>query len=92
MGPILTEVLLGFRRKNQADWIASRLRLSHYVEAGWSDWRAAADMGRKLAEKGHAIPLTDLLVAAVAKRLEVSIYSTDPDFDVIPEVKRYWPH
>jgi hypothetical protein len=28
-GPILAEVLLGFRRKDPADWAASRLRLGH---------------------------------------------------------------
>ena len=31
VGPILAEVLLGFRRKDQADWVGSRLVLSHYV-------------------------------------------------------------
>lgn len=39
LGPIVTEVLLGFRRKDQADWVASRLQLAHYVEVGWDDWR-----------------------------------------------------
>ena len=47
VGPIVAEVLLGFRRKDQADWIASRLRLAHYVETEWNDWRATADLGAK---------------------------------------------
>ena len=29
VGPVLAEVLLGFRRKDQADWAGSRLRLTH---------------------------------------------------------------
>jgi hypothetical protein len=37
VGAIVAEVLLGFRRKDQADWVASRLQLAHYVEAGWDD-------------------------------------------------------
>jgi predicted nucleic acid-binding protein len=53
VGPILAEVLLGFRRKDQADWVGSRLRLAHYVEADWNDWRAAADLRRDLARKGE---------------------------------------
>ena len=69
VGPILAEVLLGFRRKDQADWVGSRLVLSHYVELTQADWRSAADLGRILAAKGHRIPLTDLVVAAVAQRL-----------------------
>ena len=36
LGPVLAEVLLGFRRKDQANWVASRLRMAHYVEANWS--------------------------------------------------------
>jgi hypothetical protein len=37
IGPILAEVLLGVRRNDQAAWIASRLRMAHYVETGWDD-------------------------------------------------------
>jgi predicted nucleic acid-binding protein len=91
VGPIVAEVLLGFRRKDQADWSASRLRLAHYLEANWEDWRAAAEMGRELARHGHKLPLTDLVVATVAKRCQTWLYSTDPHFDIIPAIKRYSP-
>ncbi len=91
VGPIVAEVLLGFRRKDQADWIASRLRLAHYVETDRNDWEAAADMGRALAAKGRRLPLTDLLVATAAKRLDAYVYSTDPDFDLIDDLKRFSP-
>src|SRR5438477_6952449 len=82
VGPIVAEVLVGFRRKDQADWVASRLRMAHYVEADWNDWRAAADLGRDLAVKGYKLPLTDLLVAVVARRSQVMMYTTDPHFDL----------
>jgi predicted nucleic acid-binding protein len=89
VGPILAEVLQGFVRKEQADWVSSRLRLVHYVEVEWNDGRAAADLGRILAARGHLLPLSDLVVAVVSERLDVSLYSTDPHFDVIPGVKRF---
>jgi predicted nucleic acid-binding protein len=91
LGPIVAEVLLGFRRKDQADWVASRLKLCHYVEAGWVDWRAAADLGRELAGKENQLPLTDLLAATVANRCRASVYTTDPHFDLMPDLKRFWP-
>jgi|SRR5579871_2451499 len=91
LGPILTEVLLGFRRKDQADWVASRLRLAHYIEVGWNDWRAAADLGRDLAAKGNKLPLTDLVVATVALRCHAWVYTSDPHFDLVADLKRYWP-
>jgi len=91
LGPIVAEVLLGFRRKDQADWVASRLQLAHYLEAGWDDCRSAADLGRDLAAKGNKLPLTDLVVAIVAERCHASVYTIDPHFDVIPDLKRFWP-
>lgn len=91
VGPIVAEVLMGFRRVDQADWVASRLKLAHYLDAGWEDWRAAANLGRELTAKQHKLPLSDLLAAAVAKRCNASVYSTDPHFDLIPDLKRYWP-
>ncbi len=89
VGPVLAETLLGFRRKDQADWIASRLKLAHYAETSWSDWRAAADLGRELASRGHRLPLSDLVIAVIAKRLNASVCTTDPHFDLIHGVRRF---
>ena len=91
IGPILGEVLLGFRRKDQADWVASRMRLTHYVELDWNHWRGAADFGRGLASNGHQLPLTDLAVASVVIRGQAWVYTTDPHFDLIHNLKRYLP-
>ncbi len=88
-GPVLAEVLRGFRRMDQADWVASRLRLAHYIEPTWEDWRSAAALGRELAAKGHDIPLTDLVVAALARRVPASVFSSDPHFDRAPGLKRH---
>jgi predicted nucleic acid-binding protein len=71
--------------------VASRLRLTHYIEASWDDWRAAADLGRELAANGHKLPLTDLIVAVAAKRCNAWVYTTDPHFDIVLDLKRYWP-
>lgn len=91
LGPILAEVLVGFRRRDQADWVASRLQLSHCVEMVWADWRAAAHLGRELAARGNKLPLTDLVIATVANRCSCFVYTTDPHFDLIPNLKRFWP-
>ena len=88
-GPVLAEILRGFRRADQADWVASRLRLAHYVEPTWEDWRNAAALGRELAAKGHDIPLTDLVMAALARRVQAFVFTSDPHFDLIPGLKRH---
>ncbi len=88
-GPIITEVLRGFRRIEQADWVASRLQLAHYLEPAWDDWRNAAALGRELASKGNDLPITDLVVASLALRLRTFVFSSDPHFNLIPGLKRY---
>ncbi len=91
VGPILAEVLLGFRRDEHADWVASVLRGIHFVETGWEDWRTAARLGRRLIANGHSLPLSDLILAAVALERDLAVYSTDPHFDLIPDLKRHSP-
>ena len=88
-GPVLAEVLRGFRRRDQADWVASRLRLAHYIEPIWEDWRSAAALGRELAAKGHDVPLTDLVLAALARRVDAFVFTSDPHFDLISGLKRH---
>jgi predicted nucleic acid-binding protein len=90
-GLILGEVLQGFHRDEQADWVASSLRGLHYLEADWDDWRAAARLGRKLAAAGHPLPLTDLAISALAISRNCAVYTVDPHFDLIQEVKRFRP-
>jgi len=88
-GPVLAEVLRGFRRTDQADWVASRLRLAHYIEPASEDWCNAAALGRGLAAKGHDLLLTDLVIAATARRVKAFVFSSDPHFDLISGLKRH---
>lgn len=82
-------MLRGFRRADEADWVASRLRLAYYLEPNWEDWRSAASLGRQLAATGHDVSLTDLVIAALARRVQASVFSSDPHFDLIFGLKRY---
>ncbi len=91
VGPIVAEVLLGFRHQAEADWASSRLRGVRYLEVLWDDWRAAASLGRVLASRGHILPLSDLAISSVARRIKCSVYSTDPHFDLVPNLKRFRP-
>ena len=48
VGPVLAEVLYGFRRREQADWAASRLK-----NLGWIDWRKLRVLWSRLrADRG----------------------------------------
>lgn len=91
VGPVLTEILLGFRRDEQADWVASMLAGLTFVEIVWDDYRSAARLGRHLLSNGHALPQTDLIVAAAALARSIAVYTTDPHFDLLENLKRHAP-
>lgn len=91
IGPILTEILLGFRRDEQADWVASELRGLRFLQVTWNEWRAGAKLGRSLAAAGQQIPQTDLILAAVAIERDLNVYSSDPHFDLLPNLRRFFP-
>jgi predicted nucleic acid-binding protein len=88
---VLYEVLIGFRRDEHADWVASALGGVTLVEPTRDEWRSAARLGRRLIAQGHRIPLTDVLLSAVAIERGYAVYSVDPDFDLVPEVARFEP-
>ena len=89
IGPVLTEILLGFRRDDQADWVASELRGLQYLPVTWNDWRAAAKLGRGLIATGHVLPQTDLVLATVALARNYEVFTNDPHFDLIPDLRRF---
>jgi predicted nucleic acid-binding protein len=91
VGPVVAEVLRGFRRRDQADWAGSRLRLAHYCAAEWDDWRQAAELGREQAKLGRDLPITDLVLAVIALRLGAFVYTSDPHFDGIEGLRRFRP-
>jgi predicted nucleic acid-binding protein len=89
IGPIVAEILQGFPRESQANYVASLLQGVRYVELIRDDWQAAARLGRQTSAAGHRLPLSDLALAAVALRLNAEVYTSDPHFDLLPSVKRF---
>lgn len=91
LGPILAEILQGFKREQQADWVASELRHLQFVNVEWDDWKQAAALGRKLVEQGHRLPLSDLIIGAIALRHQFKICTTDPHFQLIQGISVFAP-
>jgi predicted nucleic acid-binding protein len=91
IGPVLTEVLYGFKRREQAEWVASRLRNIGWIDVERDDWEKAASLGRQLAAAGHRLPLTDLVIAAIARRHDLLVYTIDPHFELFTDLRRFPP-
>jgi predicted nucleic acid-binding protein len=89
IGPIVAEILQGIPREANAQYVASLLRGIRYIEIGWADWESAARLGRHLVARGHRLPLSDLVVAAIALRLDAEVFTSDPHFDIINDLRRF---
>ena len=79
-GPIVAELLQGVRTSAEADELRRCIDAIPYAECTLADWLTAGEMAFTLRRKGITIPLTDLIIAAVAKRIGAAVYSRDKHF------------
>jgi predicted nucleic acid-binding protein len=88
-GQIKQEVLQGSRDKSAFEKLEQRMSIWEYEAESPEDFVAAARIFAELRWKGVTIPPSDCLIAAIAKRLNMPVYSTDADFDSIPNLPRF---
>ncbi len=55
-----------------------------------SDWQQAARFWADVTSRGRQLSDVDLLIAALADRLDAIIVSSDSDFDVLPIKRENW--
>jgi predicted nucleic acid-binding protein len=91
IGPIFSEILLGFRRDEHADWVASVLRGLQFPPVSWNERRAAARLGRQLVAKGRNLPLSDLVIAAAPLERNIAAFTTDSHFELTSGLNRQDP-
>jgi predicted nucleic acid-binding protein len=64
--------------------------LLDYVTLDEADWLQAAQFWADSRSAGRQLADTDLLIAAVASRLDAVIVSRDTDFDALPAKREDW--
>ena len=86
-GVVVAELLLGVRdheRQPLLDLVNEAL----LWELTQADYVQAGELGNALRRKGYKVPLTDLIIAALAVRMKAQVLTLDiRDFGVIPGVK-----
>lgn len=90
-GPVLFELLQGIKSPEEREQVKEALLSVNYLEITPEDWEGAALISRELRTKGITIPMTDLLLAQLARNHELEIVSLDPHFDQIPGIIRRKP-
>ena len=84
VGVVLAELLQGCRTPKEGDTILSKLAGLRFLETNFSTWKRTGELSASLRRKGITLPLSDLIIAAIAFEHHCQIYALDPHFEQIP--------
>jgi len=88
-GPIVTELLQGVKTEKEYEKLKNSIDAIPYLEITLENWKKAGNISNKLRRKGIKIPLTDIIISAVAISNDAKVYSLDKHFEKIPGVKLF---
>jgi predicted nucleic acid-binding protein len=80
IGPIRQEILSGYSDPEKFENLREKLSYFNNSPIQDSDYESAAEMCNQSRKKGIQGSHIDFLICAVAKRLDVPIFTTDKDF------------
>lgn len=88
-GPIMTELIQGVRNKKQAEELFTNLKALPYIDIGKSDWSDIGFFLLELRKKGIVIPFTDAVIACMAIKNHLCVYSLDKHFDLVDGLVKF---
>ena len=86
-GPVLSELLQGARGDRDRAAVLESHRALEYADATPAVWVRAGDLAAVLRRSGTTVPLSDLLIAAIAIEQRLEIITADRHFGIIPGVR-----
>lgn len=92
VGVVLAELIQGCRTPRETDTIVSMLSGLRLLETTFSSWRRAGELSCSLRRKGITLPLTDLIIGALAIEHGCRVYALDPHFERMPGLTLHTPH
>jgi len=91
VGVVLAELLQGCRSRKEREEVEEGLLALPYLEMTRETWIMAGEISSPLLRKGVTLPMSDLVVAAIALEHRCRVYSLDAHFEKIPGLPRYIP-
>ena len=83
-GVIAAELLQGCKHKKEQKQLHSLLSAIPSIPLLEKDWLDCGQLMQRLRKKGITIPLTDALIATIAKRREFTVLTLDKHFTHLP--------
>lgn len=81
VGPVLAELLQGVKGQRESMQLERVMAAIPYRDTNRQDWRSAGHNLQALRRQGVTVPLTDALIASMARRLDVPVLTLDQHFD-----------
>ncbi|MFC1534218.1 PIN domain-containing protein [Thermodesulfobacteriota bacterium] len=88
-GIVLTELLQGAKIEKEFNTIPESMNALPFLETTLNIWIKAGRISFTLRRKGITIPITDIVIASLAIENNCMIFSLDPHFNKIPDIKLY---
>ncbi|MFN3740321.1 MAG: PIN domain-containing protein [Thermodesulfovibrionales bacterium] len=86
-GITIFELLQGVKSDSEKKTILEILSALPYVEMSLKIWHKAAEISVSLKKKGLTLPLSDILIASIAIENNLSIFTLDKHFALVPGVR-----
>ena len=88
-GVISYELLQGTKSAEEAERLTGVLPALNYVEMTSDLWIRAGKLSAGLRRKGITLPMSDVLIGALALEHDLEVLTVDEHFASIPGLKRY---
>jgi len=90
-GMVRTELLAGARNKDDRRALDDALSGLHYLEMSVPAWTRAGDWAAALRARGRTVPVSDLVVAALAAEHGCPVLTNDRHFQFVPGLTLHQP-
>jgi len=88
-GVILCELMAGVRTEADQNLLAEVIEVVDYLEVSRPIWELAGKTSARLRSHGIKVPISDLVIGALAIEHNCQLLTADSHFDYIPELKRF---
>jgi predicted nucleic acid-binding protein len=83
--------LQGCRTPEESGRILAQVTALRFLESDFSAWRRTGELSASLRSVGATLPLSDVLIAALALEHNCQVFTLDPHFEKIPGLSLYRP-
>ncbi len=90
-GPVIMEYIRGARSVEELDFLTERIVSIDSLDVDQQTWVTAGRISNRLIRAGQMLTDLDVVIAAVAIRYDIPLYTLDRGFDRIPELRLYQP-